>query len=106
MLFYDYKAGQDVQGSAVFQVRAVGRPLFAPLAPRSILLSPPNCLHSRLGGSMKGFRKRWARAATDDATEDLEDDACARSAAGDPTVELRDGSSLPSLQWSSSGGAW
>ena len=49
---------------------------------------------------MKGFRKRWARATTDDAAEDLEDDACARSTAGDPTVELRDGSLPPSLQWS------
>ena len=40
------------------------------------------------GGSMKGFRKRWARATTDDAAEELEDDACARSTAGDPTVEV------------------
>ena len=49
---------------------------------------------------MKGFRKRWARATTDDAAEELEDDACARSTAGDPIVELGDGSLPPSLQWS------
>ena len=114
MPFYDYEAGQDVQGSAVSSACRGVRLRLLRQCLGQVLLSPPNregpniafapnlggnaFIHDR--GSMKGFRKRWARATTDDAAEELEDDACARSTAGDPIVELGDGSLPPSLQWS------